>query len=69
MQKFSLKNLILGTTALSALVLGGCMSDNGAAPKDVGSASLSINLSVPDVNSSKSLHKGATIQLKKLVVT
>jgi hypothetical protein len=58
----------MGSVALSALVLGGCLNDSSS-PKEIKDGSLSINLSVPDVNSSKALQKGATITLNKLIVT
>ena len=71
MQTASIKNLVLGAAALSALVLGGCLNDAGSpnSSKEPANGSLSINLNVPDVNASKSLHKGATITLSKLIVT
>lgn len=69
MQKISIKHLVLGTVALSAFVFGGCLNDSG--PKDsLKEGSLSINLSVPNVNNPQSgLRKGATITLNKLIVT
>ena len=67
-QKSSMKNILLSAAALSALVLGGCLNDS-ASSKDQADGSLSINLSVPNVNASGTLRKGSTISYKKLIVT
>ena len=67
MQKSSVKNIFLGTVALSALVLGGCLNDS--ATKSDKPGSLSFSVKVPDVSGAKGLHKGSTITLQKLIVT
>jgi hypothetical protein len=66
-QKISIKHLVLGTVALNALVLGGCLNDSGTKGSQDGS--LSISLAVPNVSGSKTLQKGSTITLQKLIVT
>lgn len=66
MQTSSIKKIVLGTLTLGALVLGGCLNDGATKASQDGS--LSIKLSVPDVNKS-GLHKGATISFKKMIVT
>jgi hypothetical protein len=65
-QKSSIKKIFVGAMAVSALVLGGCLNDS--ATKGSQDGSLSIKLSVPDVNKS-GLRKGATITLEKMIVT
>jgi hypothetical protein len=68
-QKAFIKKLVLGLAAFGAFALTACLNDAGSPKSDLQEANLSVSLSVPDVNKTSSLRKGATISYAKLIVT